>query len=145
MQETKNQNEAMTLLHVGIQQDEFRPEANPDWLQKWTQLLNATAYASRFIAGKNRRKGDIKKDELDAAELELLHEAQRDFEAEKRLVVDKRQQEISRKSELHGLNVFIDKKGLLRLQTRNLHATDISYDTKLSSTMLTRKYPNGDE
>lgn len=111
MQEADSQNETMKLLHVAVQEDIFRPVANPERLQKWTQLLNATAYVLRFMAGKNRQKGDINRDEVDAAEVELLREAQRDFAVERGLVSNKRQQEISKRSELHGVNLFLDKRG----------------------------------
>lgn len=113
------QDELIKVLHIQEISPEIRVVSDPIRVETWTRMLRGTAYALRFLAGASRPRGDLQVSELQQAEAALHIEAQREFRAERQLVITKRQNEISKKSELYGTSLFIDQSGVMRFRSRN--------------------------
>lgn len=96
----------------------------------WGHGTNSFAQLPTPDGLSQRQRGQLTVEELQQAETALQREAQRDFDAECLLVINKNQQQIPRKIELHGVNLFIDYNGIMRFRSRNTYATGLSYDAR---------------
>lgn len=121
--------EILKVLHVNVASEKIHVVADPQRVGSWRKMVRATAQAKRFIAGRHRKRGELTSEELHNAEIDLHREAQLDFAEERRLITAEKQHTISKTSELHGTEMFIDEDGVMRLQGRNTQA-DLSFDAK---------------
>lgn len=135
-QPTMNE-EALKVLRITVIQPEHGAVADPTRVSSWLRMVRVTAYAQRFLNGarmkrENRTTCDrwLSKAELELAEFELYREAQRTFSDEMELVKAGKEDDIPRNSELYGVDLLIDKEGILRFRSRNANATTLHYDAR---------------
>lgn len=107
-----------------------RAVADPVRIGKWTKLVRATAIARRVITEKQRKKKYVTQEEYAEAEKELFREAQREFLPERHLADKGKRDLIQRKSELFGLDFFVDKDNLIRFRSRLHNTEELHYDAK---------------
>lgn len=143
--EPQEHQEIIKVMHVKVSRKKgISVVADPERMTTWNKLVRATAYAWRFITSKFRVRGDLTNTELDKSEVQLYKEAQLEFEDEFQLIKSQKQHRISSKSELYGLDLFIDTEGLIRFRSRNTKAEGLSYDARYPiilprNNMITRR------
>lgn len=128
--EARQTEEIVKVLHLSLPAEQFqRAVADPNRVGTWNKLVRATALARR-IPMKRPWKGLITVDEKKEAELELYREAQRQFATERAALEKQNYHQIGSKSELGGLELFIDDDKLIRFRSRNLNAAALPFDAK---------------
>lgn len=97
--ETPDRPEVIKIMHIKVAREGGeRAVANPIRVSTWIKLVRATAYAQRFITHTMRPTGELRNEELDVAEIELLREAQYDLKEEMKLIRGEQQHKISKRA-----------------------------------------------
>lgn len=132
--------ETLKVMTVRIPDPDFRAVADPIRVGTWSKLVRATAYARRFMEGSTRGRGQLSTEEMECAETELYREAQREFSVELAYIKSSKKYFITTKGELKGLNVFLDKNGIMRYMSRNVSVPGLNYDT-MFPIVMPRRHP----
>ena len=117
-----------------IENDDVECCVNPENCSRWMRLVRVQAWVNRFIQNcrlqtSDRLVGELKTDELEEAETQIIRTAQRSsFYLEYKLL--KQNKPLPQNSKLLSLNPVIDEDGLLRCDGRLKYAEFLPYDVK---------------
>lgn len=122
--------EMVKVLCMKRTTDTDRRAADPVRVGSWLKMLRVTAWTVRIVNQLATNRSPLTPAELKRAEAILLREAQREFDEERKLILDNRSGKIPRSSALYKLSPFIDPNDpmqLIRMRSRILPTKHLPY------------------